>query len=83
MAYTVTMLSKWSEGCVGSRLMLTVGGFISIGLAIGAALGLGSAFGLFYTPLMGVFPFLLIGECSTWGLIIDIPTAPAPATFVQ
>lgn len=43
--------------------MLAVGGFISIGLALFAALGLGSAFGLFYSPLMGVFPFLLIGKC--------------------
>lgn len=61
LAYSITMLSKWGEGCVGSRVTLAVGGFISIGMAIAAALGIGSYLGLFYSPLMGVFPFLLIG----------------------
>lgn len=62
LTYTVVMLSRWSKGCVGSRIFLAVGGFISIGMAIGSALGIGSYAGLFYSPLMSVFPFLILGE---------------------
>lgn len=61
LIYTITMMSRWSEGWVGFRFLLSLGGFISIGLALVAALGLGSAFGIFYSPLMNIYPFLLIG----------------------
>ncbi|GMH39728.1 hypothetical protein BSKO_07626 [Bryopsis sp. KO-2023] len=61
LIYSIVMLSRWSEGCVGSRISLAIGGFISIGMAIACGLGLGSGLGLFYSPLMGVYPFLLIG----------------------
>eukprot|EP00210_Caulerpa_lentillifera_P009527 g9085.t1 len=61
LVYSITMLSRWSEGWVGIRFLLSIGGFISIGLALVSALGLGSAFGIFYSPLMNIFPFLLIG----------------------
>lgn len=62
LIYTTIMLSRYSEGCVGSRIILAFGGFISIGMAVAGALGIGSAFGLFYSPLMNVFPFLFIGK---------------------
>ena len=49
------------RGCVGSRVALTFGGLVAIGLATGSAYGLCSMFGLFYSPLMNVLPFLLLG----------------------
>ena len=61
LGYAALMLSKWDEGCVGSRVALTFGGLVAIGLATGSAYGLCSMFGLFYSPLMNVLPFLLLG----------------------
>ena len=61
LSYAALMLSKWDEGCVGSRVALTFSGIVAIGLATGSAYGLCSMFGLFYSPLMNVLPFLLLG----------------------
>ena len=61
LSYAALMLSKWDEGCVGSRVAVTFSGIVAIGLATGSAYGLCSMFGLFYSPLMNVLPFLLLG----------------------
>ena len=61
LAYAAVTLSKWDKGCVGSRVGLTFAGIISIGMALATAYGLGSYFGLFFSPLMNVLPFLLLG----------------------
>ena len=36
-------------------------GIVSIGMAVASAYGLGAYFGIFYSPLMNVLPFLLLG----------------------
>ena len=61
LAYAALTLSKWDQGCVGSRVGVTLAGIISIGMALASAYGLGSYFGLFFSPLMNVLPFLLLG----------------------
>lgn len=61
LSYAALMLSKWDEGCVGSRIAVTFSGIVAIGLATGSAYGICSMFGLFYSPLMNVLPFLLLG----------------------
>eukprot|EP00232_Nephroselmis_pyriformis_P018236 CAMPEP_0182899448 /NCGR_PEP_ID=MMETSP0034_2-20130328/28076_1 /TAXON_ID=156128 /ORGANISM="Nephroselmis pyriformis, Strain CCMP717" /LENGTH=896 /DNA_ID=CAMNT_0025033481 /DNA_START=90 /DNA_END=2780 /DNA_ORIENTATION=+ len=61
LIYATVMLSKWGRGLAGMRLMLCIGGVACIGLSIVASFGIASAFGLFYSPLMSVLPFLLLG----------------------
>ena len=61
LSFAALMLSKWDEGCVGSRVSVTFAGVLAIGMAIGASYGLCSMMGLFYSPLMNVLPFLLLG----------------------
>ena len=61
LGYATLMLSKCGEGCVGSRVFVSGMGVVSIGLAIASSYGLCSYFGLFYSPLMNVLPFLLLG----------------------
>ena len=61
LSYAAPMLSKWDEGCVGSRVSITFAGIVAIGMAIASSYGLCSYFGLFYSPLMNVLPFLLLG----------------------
>jgi len=61
LSYAALMLSKWDEGCVGSRVALTFSGIAAIGMSIGSAYGLCSYMGLFFSPLMNVLPFLLLG----------------------
>ena len=61
LGYATLMLSKGGEGCVGSRVFVSGMGVVSIGLAIASSYGLCSYFGLFYSPLMNVLPFLLLG----------------------
>ena len=61
LSYAALMLSKWDEGCVGSRVAVTFSGIVAILLATGSAYGICSMFGLFYSPLMNVLPFLLLG----------------------
>uniref|UniRef100_A0A061RV36 Niemann-Pick C1 protein n=2 Tax=Tetraselmis sp. GSL018 TaxID=582737 RepID=A0A061RV36_9CHLO len=59
--YAVVMLSRWSEGWKGIRLLLCIGGTLSIGMSIACTFGISSAIGLFYSPLTGILPFLLLG----------------------
>ena len=61
LAYAATTLSKWNLGCVGSRVGVTCAGIVSIGMAIASSYGLCAYFGLFFSPLMNVLPFLLLG----------------------
>jgi len=61
LAYAALMLSKWTEGCVGSRVGLTLMGILSIGMSIASSYGFCAYLGLFYSPLMNVLPFLLLG----------------------
>ena len=61
LAYATIMLSNGGEGCIGSRVFVSGMGILSIGLAIASSYGLCSYFGLFYSPLMNVLPFLLLG----------------------
>ena len=61
LGYATLMLSKGGEGCVGSRVFVSGMGVVSIGFAIASSYGLCSYFGLFYSPLMNVLPFLLLG----------------------
>ncbi|KAK3236268.1 hypothetical protein CYMTET_53570, partial [Cymbomonas tetramitiformis] len=61
IVYAVTMTSKWSRGRLGVRCLLVVSSVLSVGLAIVSSYGLLSACGLFYSPLMGVLPFLMLG----------------------
>ena len=61
LSYAALMLSKWDEGCLGSRVAVTFSGIVAILLATGSAYGICSMFGLFYSPLMNVLPFLLLG----------------------
>jgi Niemann-Pick C1 protein len=61
LAYAALMLSRWDEGCVGSRVAVTFSGVISVGMAIAASYGFCSYIGLFFSPLMNVLPFLLLG----------------------
>jgi Niemann-Pick C1 protein len=61
LAYAALTLSKWRMGCVGSRVGVTFAGIISIGMSIASSYGLGAYFGIFFSPLMNVLPFLLLG----------------------
>lgn len=61
LAYAALMLSRWDEGCVGSRVAVTFSGVVSVGMAIAASYGFCSYIGLFFSPLMNVLPFLLLG----------------------
>jgi len=61
LAYASLMISRWDQGCVGSRVGLTFSGVVSIGMAIASSYGVCSYLGLFYSPLMNVLPFLLLG----------------------
>ena len=61
LIYATMTLSKWSEGCNGARVGVTMCGIVSIGMAVASAYGLGAYFGIFYSPLMNVLPFLLLG----------------------
>lgn len=59
--YTYIAISNCRDGCVGSRLALTIGGLLNIGLAVVAAYGLGGYVGLLFSPLMSILPFIMIG----------------------
>lgn len=72
--YTILMLSKWSNGFVGSRAILAVAGIGSIGLSIGASIGTCVYFGVTYSQLIGLVPFLMFG---------NYPLLPIGPTFVH
>lgn len=59
--YTYIAISNCRDGCVGSRLALTIGGLLNIGLAVIAAYGFGGYIGLLFSPLMSILPFIMIG----------------------
>ena len=62
IVYTVVMMSRWSRPCCnGLRLHLTLAGIFCIGGSFAMAMGICSYGGLFYSPLMSVAPFLLLG----------------------
>ena len=55
------LMSRWSRGGVGSRVGLMVIAVIVPLLAFFSGLGLCGYAGVFYSPLMNVLPFLLLG----------------------
>lgn len=57
--YCTVMIGQCRRG--KTRIALAVCGVLTVGLAIGGSMGLCSAFGLFYSPLASVLPFLLLG----------------------
>eukprot|EP00903_Cladosiphon_okamuranus_P007237 g7024.t1 len=59
LAYTTFNLS--STPFLKSRIILSLGALVTVGLSIGFSIGLASYFGLFYTPLHTVLPFILLG----------------------
>ncbi|GMH32426.1 hypothetical protein BSKO_00260 [Bryopsis sp. KO-2023] len=61
LLYTVVMLSRWSEGLVGTRGLLAVAGILSIGMSTAMSIGLCCYLGIMYSALMGLMPFLLLG----------------------
>ncbi|CAG9462334.1 unnamed protein product [Pedinophyceae sp. YPF-701] len=59
--FATAMLSRWDQGWVGVRVAVAFYGLITIGLGIAFTIGFCSAVGLFYSPLMSVMPFLVLG----------------------
>ncbi|CAM9219494.1 unnamed protein product [Ectocarpus sp. 6 AP-2014] len=59
MAYTVFNLS--STPFLKSRILLSLGAILTVGLSIGFSIGLAAYLGFFYTPLHTVLPFILLG----------------------
>jgi hypothetical protein len=59
--YTMLMLGK--PNLVEQRYYLAMAGIIAVGMGITISLGLTMAFGLFYTTIHGVLPFLALGIC--------------------
>jgi len=59
--YAFVMLSDWTRGCLKTRGYLTLSTLLTIGLAVASAFGLAQHLGFFYSPLMSVFPILLLG----------------------
>lgn len=72
LLYTVAMLSRWSDGFVGTRGMLAVSGFLCIAISFAMSAGLCSYLGVVYSPLMGLMPFLLLGEYPPMLALYDI-----------
>lgn len=65
LIYTVVMLSKWTDGLVGTRALLAISSIVGIGVAFAASVGLCCYIGIVYSPLMGLLPFLLLGGFHT------------------
>eukprot|EP00903_Cladosiphon_okamuranus_P017671 g16272.t1 len=59
LAYTIFNLS--STPFLKSRIILSLGAIVTVGLSIGFSIGLAAYFGFFYTPLHTVLPFILLG----------------------
>jgi len=57
--YCSIMLGQCRPG--KTRVALAILGVMTVGMAIGASMGICSALGLFYSPLASVLPFLLLG----------------------
>lgn len=59
--FALGMISKWRYGLlVGFRGTLSFAAVFAVGLGIASSLGLGSAIGLFASPLTNIYPFLLL-----------------------
>ena len=62
LVYAVLMMSRWDLGVIrGARVSLSIGAVVSVGLAIAAAYGFCSYAGFFFSKLMNLLPFLLLG----------------------
>ncbi|CAM9133803.1 unnamed protein product, partial [Hapterophycus canaliculatus] len=59
LAYTVFNLS--SSPFLKSRIILSLGAILTVGLSIAFSIGLAAYLGFFYTPLHTVLPFILLG----------------------
>ncbi|CAN0219603.1 unnamed protein product [Pylaiella littoralis] len=59
LAYTIFNLS--STPFLKSRIILSLGALVTVGLSIGFSIGLAAYLGFFYTPLHTVLPFILLG----------------------
>eukprot|EP00752_Nemacystus_decipiens_P003771 g3472.t1 len=59
LAYTIFNLS--STPLLKSRIVLSLGAIVTVGLSIGFSIGLAAYLGFFYTPLHTVLPFILLG----------------------
>lgn len=62
LVYAILMMSRWDLGVIrGARISLSIGAVVSVGLAIAAAYGFCSYAGFFFSKLMNLLPFLLLG----------------------
>jgi Niemann-Pick C1 protein len=61
LCYVAFNLGKLGNKCVNSRVALSAVVLLTVGLSIAASTGLCSAFGVMYTPLHSVLPFVLLG----------------------
>ena len=59
IVYVVIMLGKFNS--VQHRAYVSLTGIACIGMGIGSCYGLCSAFGLFFTPMHSILPFMLLG----------------------
>ncbi|CAM9475163.1 unnamed protein product [Discosporangium mesarthrocarpum] len=60
IAFVCTVLRKRGYGCVGNRVLLGVSGVALVLLALFAAYGINSAFGVPFTSLGQILPFILV-----------------------
>lgn len=61
LVYVALNLGKTGQKCVRMRASLSIIVLITVGISIAASTGLCSGFGLMYTPLHSVLPFVLLG----------------------
>jgi len=61
LVYVAFNLGQTGQKCVRMRASLSVIVLITVGISIAASTGLCSGFGLMYTPLHSVLPFVLLG----------------------
>eukprot|EP00904_Undaria_pinnatifida_P001827 jgi/Undpi1/11645/HiC_scaffold_36.g13940.m1 len=59
LVYTIINLS--GRPLLKSRILLSLGAIMTVGLSIAFSIGLAAYFGFFYTPLHTVLPFVLLG----------------------
>ena len=85
--YAFMGLSDWTRGCIGTRAFLTVMVLVTIGMSIASAFGLASYMGYFYSPLMSIFPILLLGIGVDDAFMItnafDVQSAANPGASVR
>ena len=84
--YAILMMSRWDLGFFkGIRFSLSLGAVISVGCAIAAAYGFCSYVGLFFSKLMNLLPFLLlgIGVDDAFILIQALDNVPSTITIIS